>query len=75
MLALVKTWIDGKFSASLTNYVVVSDDAWGFEDMDGETYTDLTIDVPLGSTPITSIRRILVTKLLVIVLMTTLTGR
>jgi len=32
---------------------VVSDEAWGFEDMDGETYTDLTVDVPIGSTPLT----------------------
>ena len=24
-----------------------------FEDMDGETYTDLTVDVPIGSTPLT----------------------
>jgi uncharacterized protein (TIGR02001 family) len=52
-VGLSRDFLDGKFSASLTNYVVVSDDAWGFEDMDGETYTDLTIDVPLGSTPIT----------------------
>ena len=47
-VGLSRDFLDGKFSASLTNYVVVSDDAWGFEDMDGETYTDLTIDVPLG---------------------------
>ena len=31
----------------------VSDDAWGFSNMDGETYTDLSVDVPIGSTPIT----------------------
>jgi len=52
-VGLSKDFLDGKFSASLTNYVVVSDEAWGFEDMDGETYTDLTVDVPIGSTPLT----------------------
>lgn len=36
------------FSVSLTNYMVVSDEAWGFADMDGETYTDLTVDIPFG---------------------------
>ena len=51
-----KDWMDGAFSTSLTNYVVVSDDAWGFEDMDGEMYHDLTVDVPLGSTPDNIIR-------------------
>ena len=48
-----KDWMDGAFSTSVTNYVIVSDDAWGFEDMDGEMYHDLTVDVPIGSTPIT----------------------
>jgi hypothetical protein len=48
-----KDWMDGAFSTSVTNYVVVSDDAWGFEDMDGEMYHDLTVDVPIGSTPLT----------------------
>ena len=38
-----KDWMDGAFSTSLTNYVVVSDDAWGFEDMDGEMYHDLLL--------------------------------
>jgi uncharacterized protein (TIGR02001 family) len=38
-----KDWMDGAFSTSLTNYVVVSDDAWGFEDMDGEMYHDFTL--------------------------------
>ena len=46
-----KDW--GAFSTSVTNYVVVSDDAWGFSDMDGEMYHDLTVDVPLGSSPVT----------------------
>ena len=45
--------MDGKFSTSVTNYVVVSDDAWGFSNMDGEWYHDLTVDVPIGSTPLT----------------------
>ena len=48
-----KDWMDGAFSTSVTNYVVVSDDAWGFSDMDGEMYHDLTVDVPLGSSPVT----------------------
>jgi uncharacterized protein (TIGR02001 family) len=48
-----KDWMDGAFSTSVTNYVVVSDDAWGFTDMEGEMYHDLTVDVPIGSTPIT----------------------
>ena len=48
-----KDWADGAFSTSLTNYVVVSDDAWGFEDMDGEMYHDFTVDVPIGSSPVT----------------------
>lgn len=52
-VGLSKDFLEGKFSVSLTNYVVVSDDAWGFEDMDGETYTDLTVDVPIGSSPVT----------------------
>ncbi|MDC0999591.1 TorF family putative porin [Methylophilaceae bacterium] len=50
---LSKDFLDGKFSASLMGYVVVSDEAWGFADMDGETYIDLTVDVPIGSTPLT----------------------
>ena len=37
-----KDWMDGAFSTSVTNYVVVSDDAWAFQDMDGEMYHDLT---------------------------------
>ena len=48
-----KDWMDGAFSTSVTNYVVVSDDAWGFTDMEGEMYHDLTVDVPIGSTPLT----------------------
>ena len=48
-----KDWMDGAFSTSVTNYVVVSDDAWGFYNMDGEMYHDLTVDVPIGSSPVT----------------------
>ncbi len=53
ILGFNKDWMDGAFSTSVTNYVVVSDDAWGFADMDGEMYHDLTVDVPIGSTPVT----------------------
>jgi uncharacterized protein (TIGR02001 family) len=52
-VGLSKDFLKGKFSVSLTNYVVVSDDAWGFSNMDGETYTDLSAEVPIGSTQIT----------------------
>ena len=38
----------GAFSAALTNYTVVSNDAWAFSDMDGENYTHLGVDVPVG---------------------------
>jgi uncharacterized protein (TIGR02001 family) len=38
----------GAFSAALTNYHVISNDAWAFGDMDGENYTHLGIDVPVG---------------------------
>ena len=31
ILGFNKDWMDGAFSTSVTNYVVVSDDAWGFE--------------------------------------------
>ncbi len=48
-----KDWMDGAFSTSVTNYVVVSDEAWGFANMDGEMYHDLTVDIPIGSTPFT----------------------
>ena len=48
-----KDWLDGAFSTSVTNYVVVSDEAWGFANMDGEMYHDLTVDVQIGSSPLT----------------------
>ena len=68
-VGLSRDFMDGKFSASLTNYVVVSDDAWGFSNMDGETYTDLSVDVPIGSYTNNSFRLMLDTKHLVIKVM------
>ena len=38
----------GPFAATLKNYTVVSSEAWAFNEMDGENYTDLSIDVPVG---------------------------
>ena len=44
----------GPVSASLGVYVVVSEDAWGFDNADGSKYFTADVDVPIGSTPLTA---------------------
>lgn len=38
----------GPLGVTLKNSTVVSDEAWGFADMSGENYTDLSVDFPVG---------------------------
>ena len=38
----------GPVGVALKNSTVVSDEAWGFYDMQGENYTELNVDFPVG---------------------------